>query len=112
MEATPLLITAPTLLENGDYAPARSFQEVKSVFWIETVKMWKIAAPIAFQIICQYGTNSFTNIFVGHIGNVELSAVTLSLTVIGTFSFGFMVRSLSLTTMNLKYPFFHPFWDI
>ncbi|KAA3455825.1 protein DETOXIFICATION 35-like [Gossypium australe] len=91
METTPLLNTAPTLLENGDYAPARSFQEVKSVFWIETVKMWKIAAPIAFQIICQYGTNSFTNIFVGHIGNVELSAVTLSLTVIGTFSFGFML---------------------
>ncbi|XVF53554.1 hypothetical protein PTKIN_Ptkin05aG0108100 [Pterospermum kingtungense] len=84
MESTPLL-------ENGDYAPVRSFKEAKSVFWIETMKMWKIAGPIAFQIICQYGTNSFTNIFVGHIGNVELSAVTISLTVIGTFSFGFML---------------------
>ncbi|XP_022737509.1 protein DETOXIFICATION 35-like [Durio zibethinus] len=97
METTPLLNGAPsttstlTLLENGDYAPLRSFKEAKSVFWIETVKTWKIAGPIAFQIICQYGTNSFTNIFVGHIGNVELSAVTISLTVIGTFSFGFML---------------------
>ncbi|XVF12537.1 hypothetical protein REPUB_Repub08aG0127000 [Reevesia pubescens] len=97
MEATtPLLDGAPisttlTLLENGDYAAPKSFKEVKSVFWIETVKMWKIAGPIAFQVICQYGTNSFTNIFVGHIGDVELSAVAIALTVIGTFSFGFML---------------------
>ncbi|XWS50477.1 hypothetical protein CRYUN_Cryun12cG0090600 [Craigia yunnanensis] len=92
---TPLLNEAPpttlTLLENGAYGPARSFKEAKSVFWIETVKMWKIAGPIAFQIICQYGTSSFTNIFMGHIGNVELSAVTISITVIGTFSFGFLL---------------------
>ncbi|KAE8705291.1 Detoxifying efflux carrier 35 isoform 3 [Hibiscus syriacus] len=56
---TPLLNGAPspattsttlTLLENGDYAPVNSFEEVKWVFWIETVKMWKIAGPIAFQI--------------------------------------------------------------
>ncbi|KAE8681464.1 Detoxifying efflux carrier 35 isoform 3 [Hibiscus syriacus] len=97
---TPLLNGAPSpattsttlkLLENGDYLSVKSFEEVKWVFWIETVKMWKIAGPIAFQIICQYGTNSFTSIFVGHIGNIELSAVTISLTVIGTFSFGFML---------------------
>ncbi|XWS48465.1 hypothetical protein CRYUN_Cryun13aG0079900 [Craigia yunnanensis] len=93
---TPLLDGAPKsttlkLLNNGDYAPLRSFKEVKSVFWIETLKTWKVAGPIAIQIICQYGTNSVTSIFVGHIGNVELSAVTIALTVIGTFSFGFML---------------------
>ncbi|XP_022764553.1 protein DETOXIFICATION 35-like isoform X2 [Durio zibethinus] len=97
METTtmPLLKGAPpttlTLLENGNYAPARSFEEAKSMFWIETVKIWKIAGPISFQIICQYRTNSFTNIFVVHIGNFELSSVTISLIVIGTFSFGFML---------------------
>ena len=93
---TPLLDGAPTsttlkLLENGDYAPLRSFKEVKSSFWIETVKTWKIAGSIAFQIICQYGTNSVTSMFIGHIGNVELSTVTNALTVIRTFSFGFML---------------------
>ncbi|KAK3447161.1 protein DETOXIFICATION 35 [Eucalyptus grandis] len=77
--------------EDGDYAPVSSFREAKTVFWIETARMWKIAAPIAFNILCQYGTNSFTNIFVGHIGDVELSAVAISLSVIGTFSFGFML---------------------
>ncbi|PKI50748.1 hypothetical protein CRG98_028890, partial [Punica granatum] len=65
---------APLLDSDGDYQPVRSLGEVAALFWAETIKMWKIAAPIAFTIICQYGTNSFTNIFVGHIGDVELSA--------------------------------------
>ncbi|KAF2312244.1 hypothetical protein GH714_028731 [Hevea brasiliensis] len=43
---------------DGDYLPVRSFKEIKSVFWIETVKLWKIAAPIVFNTLCQYGINS------------------------------------------------------
>nr|POF23233.1 protein detoxification 35 [Quercus suber] len=84
MDTTPLI-------DGGDYTPARSLKEVRWVFWRETVKVWKIAGPIAFNIICQYGTNSITNIFVGHIGAVELSGVAIALSVIGTFSFGFML---------------------
>lgn len=74
------------------------------MFWIETVKLWKIAAPIAFNTLCQYGINSVTNIFVGHIGNFELSAVAISLSVIGTFSFGFMVSTcyLLLVVLNVE----------
>ncbi|KAL9661303.1 hypothetical protein QQ045_026127 [Rhodiola kirilowii] len=79
------------LLDDGDSQPVRSFREFRSMFWRETVKMWQIAGPIALATICQYGINSTTNIFVGHIGDVELSAVSISLTVIGTFSFGFML---------------------
>ncbi|PSS34304.1 Protein DETOXIFICATION like [Actinidia chinensis var. chinensis] len=76
---------------DGDYRPAKGFKEVKSVFWIETAKLWRITGPIVVTILCQYGTNSVTNIFVGHIGDVELSAVSISLSVINTFSFGFML---------------------
>ena len=91
---------APLLAENGgedveDYEAVMSVGEMRKVFWNETVKLWKIACPIICTILCNYGVNSFTNIFVGHIGELELSAVSISLNVIGTFSFGFMV-SLSL----------------
>ncbi|KAK4740706.1 hypothetical protein SAY87_024294 [Trapa incisa] len=85
---------APLLDGGGDYLPVKSLSEARTIFWAESLKMWRIAAPVAFTIICQYGTNSFTSIFVGHIGDIELSAVTISLSVIGTFSFGFMVDSL------------------
>ncbi|CAI0470300.1 unnamed protein product [Linum tenue] len=58
---------------------------------MESSKLWGIAGPIAFNILCNYGVNSFTNIFVGHIGDVELSAVAISLSVIANFSFGFLL---------------------
>ncbi|XP_043715558.1 protein DETOXIFICATION 35-like [Telopea speciosissima] len=82
-----------TVVESGegDYLPVESFADVRSVVWKESVKLWVIAGPIAFNILCLYGTNSFTQIFVGHVGNFELSAVAISLSVISNFSFGFLL---------------------
>ncbi|CAN6879777.1 unnamed protein product [Brassica oleracea] len=88
---TPLLEHGGGDTVEDDYSPARTLSDVKRVFSMETAKLWKIAAPIGFNIICQYGVTSFTNIFVGHIGEIELSAVSISLSVIGTFSFGFLL---------------------
>ncbi|XP_050224952.1 protein DETOXIFICATION 35-like [Mercurialis annua] len=89
---TPLINESfSTANDGGDYNPVKSLKELKLVFWIETVKIWKIAGPVVFNFMCQYGINSVTNIFVGHIGDFELSAVSISLSVIGTFSFGFML---------------------
>ena len=78
----------------GDYPPMRSWREVRSMVWAETVKLWRVAGPLAFQILCQFGTNSITTVFVSHIGNLELSAVSISLYVIGTFVYGFLVGFL------------------
>ncbi|XP_075502496.1 protein DETOXIFICATION 35-like [Primulina tabacum] len=77
--------------DDGDYLPAKGIKDWWTVFWIETVKLWRIGGPIAFQILCQFGTNSVTNMFVGHLGDVELSAFSIALSVVGTFSFGFML---------------------
>ncbi|KAL5567946.1 hypothetical protein UlMin_024521 [Ulmus minor] len=88
-EEATAAVSAPVVLP--DYEPVKSLEEVRSMFWIETIKLWRIAGPIICTIICNYGINSITNIFVGHIGELELSAVTISLSVIGTFSFGFML---------------------
>ncbi|KAH9677649.1 protein DETOXIFICATION 35 [Citrus sinensis] len=74
-----------------DYAPVKNLKEARSVLRTETVKMWKIAGPVVFNLLCLYGTNSFTNIFVGHIGEIELSSAAISLSVIGTFSFGLLL---------------------
>ncbi|KAL0400720.1 UNVERIFIED_CONTAM: protein DETOXIFICATION 35 [Sesamum latifolium] len=77
--------------DDGDYLPVRRTGDWRRIFCIETVKLWRIAGPIAFQILCQYGTNSVTTIFVGHLGDIELSAFSIAVSVIGTFSFGFML---------------------
>ncbi|XP_057999170.1 protein DETOXIFICATION 34-like [Hevea brasiliensis] len=84
---------APSTLinnEGGDYPPIQNFEDAKYICILESSKLWAIAAPIAFNILCNYGINSFTNIFVGHFGDIELSAVAISLCVIANFSFGFL----------------------
>ncbi|KAJ8752124.1 hypothetical protein K2173_001799 [Erythroxylum novogranatense] len=77
--------------EGGDYPLVQSFEDAKYVCLLETSKLWSIAGPIAFNILCNYAINSFTNIFVGHIGDVELSAVAIALSVVANFSFGFLL---------------------
>ncbi|XP_022887084.1 protein DETOXIFICATION 35-like [Olea europaea var. sylvestris] len=95
MEATPLLDRSSdnkvqVIGENGDYLPIRGLSAWWSVFCIETVKLWRIGGPIVFQVLCQYGTYSVTNMFVGHLGDIELSAFSITLSVICTFSFGLL----------------------
>ena len=97
MDSTPLLNcagAAAVVAADGDYVELKGLREVRKVFWIETRKIWQIALPIVFNIWCQYGVNSITNIFVGHLGDLELSAASLINSVIGTFAFGFMVSVL------------------
>ncbi|CAK9328834.1 unnamed protein product [Citrullus colocynthis] len=87
---------APTGLivsTDEDYPPVRTYEDVKYVCLVESTKLWGIAGPIAFNILCNYGMNSFTSIFVGHIGDLELSAIAISLNVIANFSFGFLVSN-------------------
>ncbi|CAA6666524.1 unnamed protein product [Spirodela intermedia] len=59
--------------------------------WRSRRGCWWIAAPIVFNILCLYGINSMTQIFVGHLGNLDLSAVAIGLSVISNFSFGFLL---------------------
>uniref|UniRef100_A0A7N1A3V1 Protein DETOXIFICATION n=1 Tax=Kalanchoe fedtschenkoi TaxID=63787 RepID=A0A7N1A3V1_KALFE len=93
VDATELHHAPSAVVASGerDYPPIKTFQDMKYVTIMESRKLWSIASPIAFNILCNYGINSFTSIFVGHIGNVELSAVAISLSVIANFSFGFLL---------------------
>lgn len=102
MDSTPLLNGAAAAAEDGDYEEVKGWKEARRVFWIETVKIWQIAMPIVFNIWCQFGVNSVTNIFVGHLGDFELSAVSLINSVIGTFAFGFMVSDLVSSSLPLS----------
>lgn len=91
----------PPVIE--DYPPVKSFSEAKSIFWTESVKIWRIGAPIIVSTLCLYGTGSFTSIFVGHLGDVQLSAVSIATSVIGIFSFGLMVYIYSLFYVDLGF---------
>ncbi|XP_051143437.1 protein DETOXIFICATION 35-like [Andrographis paniculata] len=91
----PLLVrcsSEPLLVgDGGDYLPARTAEAWRRIFCMESLKLWRIGGPIALQIFCQFATTSVATIFVGHIGDVELSAFSIATTVIGVFSFGFLL---------------------
>ncbi|XP_050385423.1 protein DETOXIFICATION 34-like [Argentina anserina] len=89
-QTVPLLIIKPNPDEFEDYAPVKSLEEAVSVFWKETVKLWKIAAPVAITMLFQFMIQSVTTIFVGHLGDLELSTVSLAHNVIGNISYGFL----------------------
>ncbi|GMN44964.1 hypothetical protein TIFTF001_014150 [Ficus carica] len=95
LQYAPTRLVGPSEIEGegeqGDYPAVHNFGEARSICWLESSKLWAIAGPIAFNIWCNYGMNSFTNIFVGHLGDVELSSVAVSLSVIANFSFGFLL---------------------
>lgn len=83
---------------DGDYLPVRGLKPWWSVFCIESLKLWTIGGPIAFQILCHYAINSVATMFVGHLGDVELSAFSVAISVVGTFAFGIMVSRFHFIT--------------
>lgn len=77
----------------SDYLPVKSFEEAKLVLWTETVKLWKIAVPVAFTSLFQFLTHSSTAIFAGHLGDLELSSISVYTSVMGTINFALLVSA-------------------
>lgn len=76
---------------DDDAAAVTSVSDAWKAFSRESKKLWAITVPIGFSILCLYGINSASQIFAGHLGNLQLSAVAIGLSVISNFSFGFLV---------------------
>lgn len=94
MEAPLLEDWSGLIGESGDYVVVKGVKSWWRVFCIESAKLWRIGGPIGFQLLCQYATSSVTTIFVGHQGDIQLSAFSIALSVVYTFSFGLLVSLL------------------
>lgn len=70
-------------------------------WWVESKKLWHIVGPAIFQRIALYGVNVVTQSFIGHLGDLELAAISIANTVVVGFNFGLMVRTLSLYAGSL-----------
>lgn len=62
--------------------------------WDESKKMWEIAAPAMLTAVAQFSIGFVTSAFVGHLGEVELAAVSIVQNVIEGFVYGVMVSNL------------------
>ncbi|EOX98550.1 Multi antimicrobial extrusion protein - like 10 [Theobroma cacao] len=66
-------------------------QKIVKRSWKESKKMWAIAGPAVLVSVSQFSIGFVTVAFAGHLGELELAAVTVTTNVIEGFVFGIML---------------------
>ncbi|KAL0888192.1 hypothetical protein Bca101_012175 [Brassica carinata] len=82
VEMTPLLRDQNAVEEGGD-------------IWIETKKLWSIVGPAIFTRVSTYLFFLITQSFAGHLGELELAAISIVINIITGFSYGFLLGMAS-----------------
>ncbi|CAI9761740.1 unnamed protein product [Fraxinus pennsylvanica] len=77
--------------DENDIPPITGVKVFFEQFWIESKKLWYLAAPAIFTTLCQYSLGAITQTLAGHIGTLELAAVSIENSVIAGFSLGVML---------------------
>ncbi|XP_028060293.1 protein DETOXIFICATION 40-like isoform X1 [Camellia sinensis] len=67
------------------------FHRLQSATWIELKLLFKLAAPAIFVYLVSFGMSTSTQIFSGHLGNLELAAASLGNNGIQLFAFGLLM---------------------
>ncbi|KAL9452178.1 hypothetical protein AB3S75_008049 [Citrus x aurantiifolia] len=73
------------------------FQRIKKATWIELKNLFRLAAPAILVYMLNNLVSMSTQIFCGHLGNLELAAVSLGNTGIQVFAYGLMLGMGSAT---------------
>ena len=92
-EVKQLPFTASSFIAEGDIDRIRGLGDFTRAFLVESKKLWFLAGPAIFTSICQYSLGAITQTFAGHVGTLQLAAVSIENSVIAGFSFGVMVSS-------------------
>ncbi|PUZ71086.1 hypothetical protein GQ55_2G286700 [Panicum hallii var. hallii] len=58
--------------------------------WEESKKLWEVVGPAMFMRLTLYSMNVISQAFAGHLGDRELAAFSIAITVISGLNFGFL----------------------
>ncbi|KAL1196397.1 Protein DETOXIFICATION 27 [Cardamine amara subsp. amara] len=83
----PLLKSPHTAEENNE--------GLKKRVWVETTKLWEIVGPAIFSRITTYSMLIITQAFAGHLGDLELAAISIVNNVLVGFNFGLLLGMAS-----------------
>ncbi|KAI3859898.1 hypothetical protein MKX03_016533 [Papaver bracteatum] len=78
------------LLEGSNGYHSQNKNDLARRVWIESKKLWHTAGPGIFNRISAFSITVSTQAFAGHLGNLELASVAISINVFFGFSFGLM----------------------
>uniref|UniRef100_A0A5B6YW09 Uncharacterized protein n=1 Tax=Davidia involucrata TaxID=16924 RepID=A0A5B6YW09_DAVIN len=79
------------IADADDIGPISGVKDFFREFKVESRKLWYLAGPAIFTSLCQYSLGAVTQVFAGHVGTLELAAVSIENSVIAGFSFGVML---------------------
>ncbi|GAB2280509.1 Protein DETOXIFICATION 29 [Dionaea muscipula] len=79
------------LADEADIGPIKTIPVFFREFFVESRKLWYLAGPALFTSISQYSLGAITQTFAGHVGTIELAAVSVENSVIAGFTFGIML---------------------
>ncbi|KAL8527865.1 hypothetical protein ACS0TY_005619 [Phlomoides rotata] len=71
--------------KNSDIEVINSVGDFGREFLIKSKKIWGLAAPEIFTSFCMYGLITISQIFAGHLGNLQLSALSVENNIISGF---------------------------
>lgn len=66
-------------------------RKILTKLWEETKKTWHIALPAILTAVAQFSMEFATSAFVGHLGQIQLAALSEVQNVVEGFVFGVMV---------------------
>ncbi|GMJ04014.1 hypothetical protein like AT5G65380 [Hibiscus trionum] len=70
-------------------------QAITERVWVESKKLWQIVGPAMFSRLASYSMLVITQAFAGHLGDLELAAISIANNVIVGFDFGLMLGMAS-----------------
>nr|QEY08342.1 MATE efflux family protein member 2e [Crocus sativus] len=68
---------------------------LKERAFIESKKLWRIVGPAIFSRVVTYSMNVITQAFAGHLGDLELGAMSIANNVVVGFNFGLLLGMAS-----------------
>ncbi|XP_027359726.1 protein DETOXIFICATION 27 [Abrus precatorius] len=70
-------------------------EDIARKIWVESKKLWHIVGPAIFSRIASYSMLVITQAFAGHLGDLELAAISIANNVIVGFDFGLLLGMAS-----------------
>ncbi|GMY11418.1 Protein DETOXIFICATION [Fagus crenata] len=91
----PLLDDIPLTNQSEDGINDIQDQTLAWRVWIESKKLWQIVGPTLFFRLASYSMVVITQAFAGHLGDLELAAISIAYNVILGFDFGLLLGMAS-----------------
>ncbi|KAE9454129.1 hypothetical protein C3L33_13969, partial [Rhododendron williamsianum] len=99
--SSTFLSSSSFVADEADIKPIRNVRDFFAAFLLESKKLWYLAAPAIFTTVCNYSLGAITQVFAGHVGAIELAAVSVENSVIAGFSMGLLNAELSVDALSI-----------